>query len=808
MDDKKPQLELINRDRNTIVSSILIEKIYEEGSIHSIGSRYVKVFKIQDINYKLSDDKHLIDDAYKNVLNSTDKNVEISLIINSKKISKRYLNEKVILHHRDDGFDYLRDGINDTIRKNSSTETLTKDKYLVIAFTEERYKTNKGAKHSDVEYKLHYKENASNRMKLISNAIKRNFESISNARLIELTRDETIKLLYYLYNRDRVNDKLSDETYDLISEKSREELGLSYAELISPKSMEFYKDFMKFNNKFMIALHMDDINKQIDTDILERLTDNNFEVLIGLKERPIDALTTSRLIGRELGNIEGEIYDIQKRLAESKVSVDLIPQMLKLRRDEAIKINENIKTKNDGLFDMGLYAVVYGDSYEECIDNVYSFINNAALCGIYFIISENMQENVFNTIMPYGINQTLYTRCINSEGLTGFQPFHAMDLIDENGDYYGKNLITNNPVVYDVMKADNYAMLLFGMTGKGKSMIAKQTQMSRYFRDNKRQAIIIDASGEYVPITHELKGQVINIEAGGEHHINLFDIDDSYGDNPLADKEDMILSVCSLMQKEKLTAGQRTTVSIAVSEIYKKWLQDKQSIPTIEDFEIELEKITNEDDNNDEDKELLKAIKYYSKTSHCTLFRGKSNIDLKKNIINYNISNLGKELKPMAMEVLLDNIWLTISKNRASGIDTDIIIDEFHLMFLNDDTASFMSKLWKMLRKSHGCPIGITQNPEDVLNSFFGRDVIANTGFLVSLSLMESDIRLLKSVLMLTEKETEYIRNKEAGCGLIYVHSSKGRGERTVVPFDNHYDENNIIYKLINTSDKVNTSIK
>ena len=75
------------------------------------------------------------------------------------------------------------------------------------------------------------------------------------------------------------------------------------------------------------------------------------------------------------------------------------------------------------------------------MDNVYSFINNATLTGIYFIVSENMQENVFNTIMPFGINQTLYTRCINSEGLTAFQPFNAMDLIDENGDYYGKNLI-------------------------------------------------------------------------------------------------------------------------------------------------------------------------------------------------------------------------------------------------------------------------------------------------------------------------------------------------------------------------------
>ena len=786
MDLNRPKLELVNRDRNTIVSSILVEKVYNDGSIQSVHNRYVKVFKISDINYKLSDNKNLIDEAYKNVLNSIDKNVEISLLIDSKKISKKFLDEKVLLQHKDDNFNYLRDGINDIINKNSSTETLVKEKYLIIAFTEDR--------------NINRDDSIISRMTLISSTIKRNFESISGTRLMDLSRDETIKLLYYLYNKDRVEDKLSTDNYDLISEKTREELSISYNELIAPKEMSFYKDFIKINGKYIIALHLDDINKQIDTDTLDRLTDNEFPVIIGLKERPIDTLTTNRLIGKELGNIEGEIYDIQRGLAESKVSVDLIPQMLKIRRDEAIKINENIKTKNDSLFDMGLYALIYGNTYEECIENVYSFINNATLSGLYFIVSENMQENVFNTIMPFGINQTLYTRCINSEGLIGFQPFNAMDLIDVNGDYYGKNLITNNPVIYDVMKADNFSMLLFGMTGKGKSMIAKATLLSRYLRDTKRQAIIIDVSGEYVPITNELNGQVINIESGGKHHINLFEIDETYGDNPLADKEDMILSVCGLMQKEKLTAGQRTTVSIAVSEIYKEWLKDKESIPTIEDFERELEKITNEDEDNVEDRELLKAIKYYSRTSHCTLFRGKSNIDLKKKIINYNISNLGKELKPMAMEVLLDNIWLTISKNRVMGIDTDIIIDEFHLMFLNEDTAQFMAKLWKMLRKSHGCPIGITQNPEDVLNSFYGRDVIANTGFLVSLSLLESDIRLLKDILVLTEKEANYIRNKEAGTGLIYVYSSKGRGTRVVVPFDNQYNEENIIYKLINTN--------
>ena len=789
MDDRRPQLELLNRDRVTIGDSIIIEKIYEGGAFCSYGSRYVKIFRIVDINYTMSDNKSLIDEAYKNVLNSFDKNVEVSIIISSKKISERFIEDKVLLKKRDDGLNHLRDSINDNIGKNSSTNTFVKDKYLVVAFTENREKAK-------------YKENTINRMNLTSEVVIKNFESIANARLVPLTCDETLKFFYYFYNRDRIEDKLKSDTFDMLSMKTLEDLKLTPREMIAPHEMAFGNDFIKLNGNYSIALHMIDINKQITSDILERLTNNNFEVFISLKERPIDALTTYRLIGRELSNIDGEIYDIQNSLSKSNVSIDLIPQNLKIRRDEAIELNETIKTKNDGLFDMGLYVIVYGDSYEECKDNVYTFINNATLLGLYFEVSEEMQEQVLNSTLPYGINQTLYTRCINSEGLAGFIPFNAMDLIDENGDYYGRNLITNNPIVYDVMAGDNYSMLLFGMTGKGKSMTAKQTLCSRHLRDSNRSAIIIDASGEYIPIVKELKGQVINIEAGGEHHINLFDINDSYGDNPLADKEDMILSVCGLMQKKTLSAGQRTTVSMAVSEIYKSWLEDKKNVPTILDFEKVLEKITTED-SNEEDKELLKAIKYYSRASHCTLFRGKTNIDVSNRVIDYNISNLGKELRPMAMEVLLDNIWLTISKNRASGIDTDIIIDEFHLMFLNEDTASFMAKLWKMLRKSHGCPMGITQNPEDVLNSFFGRDIIANTGFIVSLSLQESDIRLLKDILLLTEKEVSYIRNKDSGTGLIYVYSSKGKGTRVVVPFENHYDKENLFYKLANTSERV-----
>ena len=195
------------------------------------------------------------------------------------------------------------------------------------------------------------------------------------------------------------------------------------------------------------------------------------------------------------------------------------------------------------------------------------------------------------------------------------------------------------------------------------------------------------------------------------------------------------------MLRHELTAGQRTTISMAVSKIYKKWNEThlKDDIPTIEDFASELKSMcdakntiefdcnNNNYSVNSEDLELLKAILYYSETSHCTIFRGKSDISVNNKILCFNLQQLGKDLKPLAMEVLLDSIWLRICRNRELRSPTDVVIDEFHLMFQLEGTRTWMANYWKMLRKYLGCPIGITQNPEDVLLTPEGRTVIANT---------------------------------------------------------------------------------
>ena len=202
-----------------------------------------------------------------------------------------------------------------------------------------------------------------------------------------------------------------------------------------------------------------------------------------------------------------------------------------------------------------------------------------------------------------------------------------------------------------------------------------------------------------------------------------------------------------------------------------------------------------------EDREILKAVEYYADKSHCTLFRGKSNIDFSNKLITFNLSKLGKDLKTLAMQVICDTIWLKICKNKNEGIPTDLIIDEFHLMFRSEETASWMAKYWKQLRKYKGCPVGITQNPEDVLSSEEGRKVIANTNMNILLSMLEKDREIIGNTLNLTNEELKYIRNKKAGEGILVIGAGKKLNNQTTIPFINRYEKNNLIYALINTSD-------
>ena len=221
--------------------------------------------------------------------------------------------------------------------------------------------------------------------------------------------------------------------------------------------------------------------------------------------------------------------------------------------------------------------------------------------------------------------------------------------------------------------------------------------------------IIIDPEREYSPLVKAMQGEVIHISATSENHINAMDMNSDYGDgaNPVILKSEFILSLCEqLIGGSSLGAKQKSIIDRCTASVYRYYQQGNYmgTPPTLQDFREELLK-----QDEPEAQEIALAIELFTDGSLNT-FAKHTNVDTHSRLICYDILDLGKQLQPIGMLVVLDSILNRITQNRAKGRNTFIFIDEIYLLFQHEYSANFLFTLWKRVRKYGAYCTGITQN--------------------------------------------------------------------------------------------------
>ncbi len=192
-----------------------------------------------------------------------------------------------------------------------------------------------------------------------------------------------------------------------------------------------------------------------------------------------------------------------------------------------------------------------------------------------------------------------------------------------------------------------------------------------------------------------------------------------------------------------------------------------------------------------ESKEIALAIELFTNGSLNT-FAQHTNVDTDNSLICYDILDLGKQLLPIGMLVVLDSILNRVTRNRERGIKTYIIIDEIYLLFQHEYTANFLFTLWKRVRKYGACCTGITQNVDDLLQSHTARTMLANSEFLIMLNQASTDRAELAKLLGISDQQLSYITNVGAGNGLLKIGSS-------LIPFVNDFPRDTEMYRLMST---------
>lgn len=338
----------------------------------------------------------------------------------------------------------------------------------------------------------------------------------------------------------------------------------------------------------------------------------------------------------------------------------------------------------------------------------------------------------------------------------------------------------------------------------GKSFTAKVEMLNVVLGSN-AQCIVVDPESEYGALAKLIGGEVIKIVPGGKWHINPLEIspnyefDDESTTDPILAKADFVLKLFEVIIKSPfgLNSIQEVIIDECFHELYAPFvkggkLQDipKEKMPTLTDLQVKLAQRP-----EPEARELAIALKMYTGTGSLNVFGFQSNVDTKNRFVVYDIKDVGDKLKPLAMLIILDSIQNTLFENRKRGKNTWFWVDECHLLFLDESTASTLATIWKRARKYGGVPTGITQNVEDLLKSATCKTLLSNCNFIQILNQAALDRENLRSLLNLSDAQVDVITSAPKGQGLIYTGSN-------CVGFHSVFPKNNSIYRCLTSNMK------
>lgn len=747
---------------------IPVKAIYEDGLFLVGKNKYSKSYKFLDINYAVAsrEDKEAMFLDYSELLNSLDTGSTAKITINNRRINKLDFEKTILLKDAGDNLDKFRKEYNAMLNSQSKTANeIVQEKILTISV----YKKTK--------------EEARSYFSRIGADLSNHFSALGS-KCIELDAKERLRIAHDFY-------RTGEETAFTFDIHEQMKLGHDFRDIICPDSAKFKSDYFKIGNRYGKVLFLKSYASYIKDSMVTELTELNKNMMLSIDIIPIpmdEAVKEAE--NRRLG-IETNITNWQRKQNANNNFSAIIPYDMEQQRNESKEFLDDLITRDQRMFLSVLTMVLTEDSLEKLkvLSDAIEQIAGKNMCQMGTL--RYQQLDGLETVLPFGVRKINALRTLTTESLAVFIPFKVQEIRHENGVFYGQNTISKNMIMIDRKQLLNGNSFILGVSGSGKSFTAKQEITSIKLREPDADIIIVDPEREYSPLVNALGGEVIKISATSDNHINAMDMNSEYGDgaNPVILKSEFILSLCEqLIGSGNLGPKQKSIIDRCTASVYRIFQQGNyQGIPpTLQDFREELLK-----QEEPEAKEIALAIELFTNGSLNT-FALNTNVDTSNKLICYDILDLGKQLLPIGMLVVLDSILNRITANRTKGKNTYIFIDEIYLLFQYEYSANFLFTLWKRVRKYGAYATGITQNVEDLLQSHTARTMLANSEFIIMLNQAYIDRLELGKLLNISDEQMSFITNVGAGEGLMRVGSAN-------VPFVNRFPKNTELYRLMTT---------
>ncbi|MBE5806435.1 MAG: DUF87 domain-containing protein [Clostridiales bacterium] len=751
-----------------VQDTIPVQTIYKDGIFQVAKNKFSICFRFTDINYAVASrpDKEAMFLQYSELLNSFDPGATTKITVLNRRLNKVDFEKNIMIPMNNDKLDKYRKEYNKMLMdKALGANSIIQEKFITISITKKNI------------------EEARNYFSRVGAELSNHFNELGS-KCIKLDATERLRLAHDFY---RIGEE-NIFTWDMLDNMRK---GHSFKDYICPDTFRFENDYFEMGDKFGRVFYLKDYASYIKDDMIAELTDMNRNLMLSIDVIPIPMDEAIREVENRRLGVETNIANWQRRQNSNNNFSAVIPYDMEQQRNESKEFLDDLTTRDQRMFVCVLTMVLIADSKEELEQETESLLSTTRKHLCQMATLKWQQLDGLNTVMPHGIRKINALRTLTTESLAVFMPFRVQEVNHENGIYYGENVISKNMIVADRKELLNGNSFIMGVSGSGKSFTAKNEIVSIALKDPNADIIIVDPEREYPKLVEALGGEDIHISATSENHINAMDMNADYGDgaNPVILKSEFILSLCEhLMGGNSLGPKEKSIIDRCTAKVYRSYQQGNYQgvAPTLQDFREELLKQPEE-----EAKQIALAIELFTDGSLNT-FAKNTNVDTNSRIICYDILDLGKQLLPIGMLVVLDSILNRITTNRQKGRNTYIFIDEIYLLFQHEYSANFLFTLWKRVRKYGAYCTGITQNVDDLLQSHTARTMLANSEFIVMLNQASTDRMELAKLLNISDTQMSYITNVGAGQGLLKVGS-------TLVPFINQFPTDTELYKLMTT---------
>lgn len=743
---------------------IPVRRIWKDG-IFMTGGKFAKTYKFTDINYLVAsrEDKESMFLTYSELLNSLDSGATTKITINNRRLNKANFEQSILMPLRGDFRDEYRREYNQMLLdKATGANGIVQEKYLTISVVKK-----------DIEEARAYFARVG--ADLISHF------SALGSKCTELDAEEKLRVLHDFYRQ-------GEEAAFHFDPQDMMKKGHDFRDYICPDSIEKNSDYLKLGEKFCRVLFLKDYASYIKDSMVTELTDFNRNMMLSIDVVPVPTDEAVREVENRLLGVETNITNWQRRQNANNNFSAVIPYDMELQRKESKEFLDDLTTRDQRMMFGLITMVLCADSKEQLDSDTEAVLSVARKHMCQLATLKFQQLDGLNTVLPIGARKINAFRTLTTESLAVFIPFKVQEIRDSGGIYYGENAISHNLIMCNKANLLNQSAFLLGVPGSGKSFCAKEL-ITFLILNTDDDILICDPEGEFAPLVQALGGNIstiIRMAAGGKDRLNAMYMVDGYGENnPIVEKSQFVMSLVEQIDKNGVGPQQKSIIDRCTALVYQE-AQQKGTVATLCDLR---DKILEQPE--DKAKEIALSLELFTKGS-LDIFGHESTVDLDKRIVVFDIRSLGAQLKPTGLLVITDTILNRVTLNWKKGKRTHVFIDEFHVVFENEQSGVFFNSAWRQFRKRGAYPTAITQNVEYLLDSVQASTMLSNSEFVVMLNQAASDRAKLAKLLNISDEQMSYVTNADAGCGLIKYGSA-------LVPFINRFPKNTKLYQLMTT---------